>query len=218
MTLAAMTAFTWPPIRDAPNHRFEVLSPGGSGFRNFYFDTDTTDVALLLVAHSLALIHVHPSAIVSHQSAPKFGFLVDMFRTNGGVDWFPFREQLNLFLVVRRTSRQNLIFVSRWDMDEIEQVVVYALGAQLVNRLIRVRREAVLVNLGCVCLGASPNGFTTVGPAPGCFRVSRRPGFGNDRVTSANKGCWGFHYVFILFGVFAPPLAVRSVLLAFANF
>ena len=157
MALAALTSHTWPPTLDAPDHRFARISPGGQGFRFNYFHPETSNDRLLLTAHSLALIHFHPSDVIRPlQTWNTFDLLISIFHDNQGAHWFPYRELINIFLVLRGTSRPNLIFMSRWYADEVEKLVLKSIRSQAMNRTIRLSQQTLLVSLGCVCLMCEP--------------------------------------------------------------
>ena len=141
------------------NYRFRTLSPGGNGWRYSYFNSATSNDELIQVAHSLALIHMHPTGPAHPLPATPFTIMLGVFRALGWLKMFPFREKLGLFLMFRACSQQSCTFASTWYADEAR---VFVVGTTRIQRLLRQERERridFLLRYECFCHGFSIPGL-----------------------------------------------------------
>jgi hypothetical protein len=122
-------------------------SAGGQGFCYQYFCESAMTEAIKEVSHLLCLAHfTDPARAGSAERQPLFSELITCFKkAEAGVSYFPFREQIAMFLRVRATCSFAFTFCTRWYQE-------YTRGRLAVTLACRDKRPGIRSALGCMWL------------------------------------------------------------------
>ena len=120
----------------------------GNGLVHDLFHASTRDEDILVISNSLCLTHLGRAMRDDVRDQPLFLSLLQIYKNvEGGISYFPKREQAGVFLITRITCRAALTNCSKW----YSEVVGYDIGILVARRLadamvLRSRRAH-----GCEC-------------------------------------------------------------------
>lgn len=135
----------------------EVVSPGGNGKRFYYHHPDAKLDEILLVTHSVTLLHLSPVETtppwpIPVRSALIFALIKNQASPNHNVgshgEWLPVPELLGLYLVFRAASRSALSYFTNWYKESMSKTFRLILTLRKAVRDEQLLRE----RNGCSCM------------------------------------------------------------------
>ena len=129
-----------------------MISPGGKGVRFYYFDPDSMLAEIIMVTHSVTLMHMSPTYVTPPKPIPDRSALIFSLLRNttpGNThELLPDLELLGLYMVFRVASRSALSYFTIWYKDRMSMWGMEILTQRKASREIQLRKE----RLGCRCM------------------------------------------------------------------